>query len=198
MARLIKTGPDAYFVNTDSSISMKYDIYLNDYFKFGDVKIPSDKIFIQEGGQIIFKSEDGEKNIIDDGYRINLVVAGYIDTDSEEAFNDLKGRNFRYTKAGYHFIGYITSINDMITRNVLRKKKQLPLYPSKRDKDKAASLYFRVYATRGDSVESTMKSKKQLHEIGYRMMQDFIEKHNSATIDECQIEKTILKYEDDL
>lgn len=197
MARIIRTGPDAYFVNSDSSISMKYDIYLNDYFKLGEQKIPSDKIFIQEGGQIVFKSDDGEKNIIDDGYRTTLVVSGYIDAENEDAYNDLKGRNFRYTKAGYHFIGYITTINDMITRNVLRKKKQLPLYPSKRDKDKSSSLYFRVYATRGDSVESTMKNKQQLHEIGLRMMQDFISR-SSATIDECEIEKVILKYEDEL
>lgn len=198
MARIIRTGPDAYFVNTDSSISMKYDLYLNDYFKLGEQKIPSDKIYIQEGGQIVFKSEDGEKNIIDDGYRTTLVVSGYIDTVSQDSFESLKGKNFRYSKAGYDFIGYISSINDMISRNVLRKKKQLPLYPSKRDKDKTTSLYFRVYATRGSSVESTMKSKQQLHEIGYRMLQDFVESYSSATIDECNIEKTILKYEDEL
>ena len=198
MARVIKTGPDAYFINTDSSISMKYDIYLNDYFKMGDVKIPSDKIFIQEGGQIVFKSEDGEKNIIDDGYRITLICAGYIDATNPEDFEALKGKAFRYSKAGYDFLGYISNINDMISRNILRKKKQLPLYPSKRDKDKANSLYFRVYATRSSSVESTMKNKTQLHEIGFRMMQDFIERYSSASLDECVIEKTILKWEDDL
>ena len=198
MAKIIKTGPDCFFINADSSISMKYDLYLNEYFKMGETKIPADKIYIQEGGQIVFKSEDGEKIIIDDGYRTALIVAGYIDFDNKEEFEALKNKTFSYNKAGYVFSGYINSINDMISRNVARKKKQLPLYPSKRDKDKSMSLYFRVYATRGDSLESTMKSKHQLHEIGSRILQDYVAGCVSATIDECEVEKTILKYEDDL
>ena len=198
MARIIKTGPDAYFINNDGSISMKYDEYLNKSFKLNDKEIPMKAIYIQEGGQIVFM-DNGEKVVIDDGYRTTLIAAGYLDCSSPEEFKVVKEKikGFMVSKAGYIYLGVFEPINKMIGRNMLRKKKQLPLYPSIRDKDKQLSLYFRIYATKEDSLTSAMKSKQQLRELGLRLLTDYIDMYN-CTIDECAIEKTILKYEDDL
>ena len=190
MAIIVKTDKNNYFVNTDGSISMKYDPYVNEYFKYGNEKIESKYIYLQEGGQIVFKVND-EKIIIDDGYRTVLVAAGYLTGDD---LSDIK--TYSADKAGYRFLIEIEPLNKIITRNLTRKSKQLPLYPTERGFEKS-SFYFRVYATKDDSVGNITKPKTQLREIGFRLLQDLVAL-KQVEISEMAITKVILKYEDDM
>ena len=92
MTTILRTGVNGgYFINIDGSISMEYDPMFNKSFEFesngSKVSVNISDIMIQTGGQITF-NYNGQKYIIDDGYRDTLVSAGYlcldIDKDPED------------------------------------------------------------------------------------------------------------------
>ena len=95
MATILRTGTQNFFINEDGTISMSYDPYFNNVFmmRCGEgkpkVQISLDKISIQPGGQIVFKW-DGQKYIIDDGYRNKLIMAGYLTVNTNLDTPDAK------------------------------------------------------------------------------------------------------------
>lgn len=237
---IIKTGVNNYFINEDGSLSMQYDPYFNNCFILYDgdearVKIEIDKIFIQPGGQIVFKY-NGNKYIIDDGYRDKLVMAGYIDSGISyeegnsnkiknallKSFTTLKFENIEFgndsismtnhTKIGYDIVLYIESINKMISKNIKRSELKLPMYPTERGFDKYSSFYFRVYGKKRTDAKKSL-SPEELHHIATHMVSAIMGSKNFSfneiksltgltdiklSVKEIPINKTILKWEDDL
>jgi len=200
MSIILKTGPENFFVNENDSISMKYDPHINKYFKYGGKQVSSKDIFIQDGGQIIFKDQSSEKYIIDDGYRCKLVSAGYmtlavesntnidIEEDKSLTIRELilkavrdnpkyikdNPRNsifYMETKYDHDFIIEIESINRLIDRNLRRQKLGLPLYPTERGHDKRG-LYFRIYSLKNNNENSIILRPDQIRSIGSNIFKD--------------------------
>lgn len=224
MTTIIKTGVNNFFVNIDGSVSMQYNPAFNEYFlyqkKDEKVRIKTELINVQKGGQIYFR--DGEnKVIIDDGYRNKMIMAGYlylnlkdediIETEYRrqhliEALSDLSlyenykiqsntsdsnGFEITLQAAGYMITVDIISINKLVSTNLRRCGNKLPMYPTQRGMSKHSALYFKIYAQKMDTTKVS-KSPEELYNICKNIIYSAA---NMANLSKIQLELPNVKDE---
>ena len=117
-----------------------------------------------------------------------------------------------HSKSGYTLLIEIEPLDRMITRNIKRAEQRLPMYPTRQGFNRFKTLYFRIFAQKRFDAKKSL-SLEELHFMAVNMIKavatsknlsfyklDEITADHLKTYDivEMKLEKTILKWEEDL
>lgn len=180
MAKYIHTSNEVYFVDNSGNRLSMYRPNCKVFFKD---KI-YDSVSMAYGGQIVLSAEK-EKYIINDGFRNELVKAGYIILDdydkrkfdgSQKDGDALRDRilvqvqdclamynqpdncseSESWTESdSYHYTLKVDTVEDIVKFNHVRKDNGLTYYPFHRDMDKYGTVYLSIFAIKQTVGEPT-------------------------------------------
>ena len=185
------------FVAEDGNTIQKYDhsipgvtFHLFDKKTGKEEVIDSSSIYLEFGGSICFR-KNGEKFIIDDGYRDVLVSAGYLVAENYDSvrildkqlgsktrtkiMNDIAKcfeNNYILSKSSskitvlgeskcFSYTINFSTSSDIVYRNELRKENNIAVYPFNKNMDKYGTIYISIFAERKTDAPTVKSYTKE-------------------------------------
>ena len=228
---ILRCNNNNKFTNSNGDIIKKYDPTIKDlqfhyYNKIENKRdvIPAENIHMQFGGAIAF-IKDGDKFIIDDGYRDILCGCGYLvynNYDKERVVDKQLGINIRtnimndilasfdsstilYNSSSrisikgesqcYMYTINFSTTSDIVNRNTQRKENNIPVYPFDKNMDKYGTWYVSIFGEKKLDAIDTKNIKEFDLMIIVNMILERLNKLNPYKYCPLVIKRRIINWE---